>query len=636
MAQNISLLEAVSAAEELPVSGNFVTPDDFSINQNFYIASHTSLARITYSGSDSPFCYSGGYYSDQVWKLYYTPKLGVDFYMIENVKYRYHYLCYNEQNVQCCNIQDNDSRLWKLKYAGNGYYRLINKKNAVKLFLQSGGTFGVYDGPDYDDQLWRLVPEKLPVVMFYAIQCGARLFENSEHPAVYRGEEFSDQHWHIIPVEMEEDKCPRFFFIQNRKTGRKLFHEEGCPLIAYDGNNYPDQHWEVKARGGNFLFINRISKGKIVANREGSVGCFIGEEYSDQSWMLISPNMKRLRLTSAATQARLTFNSSDVWSILPDLNGGYYIQAFTDGGRVFFNGKDFGCYVGSTYEDQVWNIMSPLPDQPEVLNIVNTKFRGKMYSPDSSTITVNLADIPDADKVKGQFHISWADQSIDWTYNEDLMELITDNNMFWLEDVFDSTTDAFSASDDQLSDRNDEQFFGLQGLEDLTEYIYRVCPPEQNIEEAIECNDPDSPRTVSQHVTSGSRIPSRFISTTANEETALLWAFYDMQNHSRPLRNTPLTVVRIRLEAARAIANLCEDCVNLNNRQVREHFVRGATARNFAMSSREVLFQYRIPRSCYDVVANPQCPPQPPERRGRKRKQPCETELVELMTNIKV
>ena len=38
------------------------------------------------------------------------------------------------------------------------------------------------------------------------------------------------------------------------------------------------------------------------------------------------------------------------------------------------------------------------------------------------------------------------------------------------------------------------------------------------------------------------------------------------------------------------------EMINLTNTGVREHFIKGAIHRNWAKSSKEVLFQYRIPK----------------------------------------
>lgn len=633
MSQKLSILEAVSSPEKLPVYGSFETGDvdSFSTDQNFYIQSRTSLARIVYNGSDT-FCYTGGYFSDQLWKLYYTPKFGKPYYLIENVDHRYNYLCYNGSNVEVCDIKDNDDRLWKIEYAGNGYYRFVHKTYDAKLFLQESGSFGAYYGPDHGDQLWHLVPEKCPVVMLYAMQYGGRLVGYSD-PIVDRGNVYSDQHWRIIPVEMEKDMPPQFFYLQNYANGLKLFHNSVGKFGAYEGNNHPDQQWEVRASGATFQFINRMSKGKIVAQSGGKVGCYVGQDHPDQSWMLMAPNMKQLSIKSWSTEATLSLNGSAVWSLLPDLNGGYYLQALGDGGRIYYDGNVFNSYVGAVYQDQVWNIISTLLTESNVFEIVNTKFRAKMYSSDSSSVTVRLDPVSDAKKAKEQFYFSWANAT-GATYNEDLIDEITDNNMFWLDsDTASVTSDSVvdtSYARSGGSNSDDEDFYGFQGIEDEAEYAYRVCRPDEDISEAIVCNDPNSSRSVSQHVSSGTRIPSHFISTTVEQSIALLWAFYNMQTVTRPRRREPLRIIRIRLNDVRALPDIMNGCVNLNNINIRDHFIQGATARNFARSSRELLFQYRIPSSCYNIVVDPERPRQPPRKRPRNSY----AEILELVKNI--
>lgn len=225
-----------------------------------------------------------------------------------------------------------------------------------------------------------------------------------------------------------------------------------------------------------------------------------------------------------------------------------------------------------------------------------------------------------------QFYLECADVPGD--YNEYLIDQRPNGNVFWLEDS--------SAAESQIATHypgdlnsvlagieglslvgNCNDPYGFQGLIDESQYVYRVCRPDEDIENGIYCRAPYSNRTVVQHVASGTRHPSRFISTTADELTARLWAFFEMDTPDRSERPEPLRIIIIYLDRVRGTA-LEEGCVNLNNQQVREHFIGGTTHRNYAQSAREVLFQYTIPREMYDIWEYPQRPAQPPKKPKKK------------------
>lgn len=229
-----------------------------------------------------------------------------------------------------------------------------------------------------------------------------------------------------------------------------------------------------------------------------------------------------------------------------------------------------------------------------------------------------------------QFYLECADVPGD--YNEYLIDEISERNVFWLEDSSAAESHIVTHYPDNrksvlagiegsssVGNCNDLSygFQGFQGLIDESQYVYRVCRPDENIENGIHCSDSQSNRTVAQHVASGTRHPSRFISTTADELTARLWAFFEMDTPDRSERPEPLRIIIIYLDRVRGTTQE-EGCVNLNNQKVREHFITGATHRNFAKSSREVLFQYTIPHEMYDILEDPQRPAQPSKKRKKR------------------
>ena len=125
-------------------------------------------------------------------------------------------------------------------------------------------------------------------------------------------------------------------------------------------------------------------------------------------------------------------------------------------------------------------------------------------------------------------------------------------------------------------------YYGLQGL-DPDAILYRACNKDADISKDILCKDPNSDRTVEQHIASGSKKPSRYISTTTSSKVILKWA-----EEGQPL----MKIYVSRLDGMETLDKM----INLTDKDVREHFIKGAIHKNWAKSSKEVLFQYCIPK----------------------------------------
>ena len=166
----------------------------------------------------------------------------------------------------------------------------------------------------------------------------------------------------------------------------------------------------------------------------------------------------------------------------------------------------------------------------------------------------------------------------------------------------------------------DKDYYGLQGLDPNT-VLYRVCRSDQDISKDIECKanrgSKESERSVNQHINSGSRLASRFISTTASSDVALEWAYYTKETRGNVIkRSVPLPIIKINLSKMSGMQEL-SDLINLTNQEVREHFVSGATQISRVKSSQEVLFQWRIPKRnpreeiVFELWENPPMPKTP-------------------------
>ena len=154
--------------------------------------------------------------------------------------------------------------------------------------------------------------------------------------------------------------------------------------------------------------------------------------------------------------------------------------------------------------------------------------------------------------------------------------------------------------------KEDKDFYGLQGLDPDTSVLYRVCRYDQDTDNDILCKakpgSKEADRTVNQHINSGSRLASQFISSTVSPEVALQWAFYTKETPKdvklRP--NGPHPIIIIDLSKMEGMQEL-KDLINLTNNEVQEHFVKGTPQINRVKSSKEVLFQWRIPKKNYII-----------------------------------
>jgi hypothetical protein len=65
--------------------------------------------------------------------------------------------------------------------------------------------------------------------------------------------------------------------------------------------------------------------------------------------------------------------------------------------------------------------------------------------------------------------------------------------------------------------------------------------------------------------------------------------------------------------------------INLDNEEVRNHFLTGKPQRNWANGAEEVLFQFKIPKknssheNVFELLENAQKPPQPKKKNPKKK-----------------
>ena len=142
------------------------------------------------------------------------------------------------------------------------------------------------------------------------------------------------------------------------------------------------------------------------------------------------------------------------------------------------------------------------------------------------------------------------------------------------------------------------------GLDNLSSrYVYRVLRPDEDPHEDLSCKDSSSKRSLAEHVETGLRIPSRYISTTVSFEKAKQWLETADERTSRRYRNKRTTIVRIDISVIKSrypqIANSAFDLTRASNRN---YFLENDTQRKFAGAYEEVVFVICIPSEVVTVV----------------------------------
>ena len=142
------------------------------------------------------------------------------------------------------------------------------------------------------------------------------------------------------------------------------------------------------------------------------------------------------------------------------------------------------------------------------------------------------------------------------------------------------------------------------GLDNLSSrYVYRVLRPDEDPHEDLSCKDSSSKRSLAEHVETGLRIPSRYISTTVSFEKAKQWLETADERTSRRYRNKRTTIVRIDISEIKSrypqIANSAFDLTRASNRN---YFLNNDTQKKFTGAYEEVVFVICIPSEVVTTV----------------------------------
>lgn len=137
---------------------------------------------------------------------------------------------------------------------------------------------------------------------------------------------------------------------------------------------------------------------------------------------------------------------------------------------------------------------------------------------------------------------------------------------------------------------------GQMKLEDKS-HVYRVCRKDEDLSKDIVAKakpgTAEAKRTVNQHINSGSKKASPYISATASPDVAREWSYYTKETPKdvRP-RDEPRPIIKIDTSKMEGTSKP----IDLTNESERQKHVSGATQINRVKSSQEVLFKDRIPK----------------------------------------
>ena len=142
------------------------------------------------------------------------------------------------------------------------------------------------------------------------------------------------------------------------------------------------------------------------------------------------------------------------------------------------------------------------------------------------------------------------------------------------------------------------------GLDNLnSRFVYRVLRPDEDPYDNLTCKDTYSMRSIAQHVESGLRIPSQYISTTCSFEMAKEWLETADEKTSWIYGNKRTTIVKIDIYKIKSeypqIANSAVDLTNFRNL---DYFLENAAQKRFANAYQEVVFSCYIPNTTVSVV----------------------------------
>ena len=133
-------------------------------------------------------------------------------------------------------------------------------------------------------------------------------------------------------------------------------------------------------------------------------------------------------------------------------------------------------------------------------------------------------------------------------------------------------------------------------------YVYRVLRPNEDPSSDLTCCAPRSVRTISQHVATGLKDPSRYISTTSSRDKALKWIETANKKSSWRYGNKRKIIVRIDVDYLKTnYPEIADSAFDLTNDLNRNTFLQTDKERKFSCAYNEVVFLDRIPSEAVSI-----------------------------------
>eukprot|EP00928_Gymnodinium_smaydae_P050125 TRINITY_DN33730_c0_g1_i1.p1 TRINITY_DN33730_c0_g1~~TRINITY_DN33730_c0_g1_i1.p1 ORF type:complete len:432 (+),score=90.10 TRINITY_DN33730_c0_g1_i1:66-1361(+) len=121
----------------------------------------------------------------------------------------------------------------------------------------------------------------MPMSGFFQLfnkKTGRKLADSSNRAIVYDGEDFDDQFWAV------RARSSNFFKLENRRS-RRWLADSGGSLVVFNGHHCDDQYWTlVPYPDGCFKLVNKVTGNWLAESSHGQACVFAGKHHWDQLW----------------------------------------------------------------------------------------------------------------------------------------------------------------------------------------------------------------------------------------------------------------------------------------------------------------------------------------------------------------
>ena len=170
------------------------------------------------------------------------------------------------------------------------------------------------------------------------------------------------------------------------------------------------------------------------------------------------------------------------------------------------------------------------------------------------------------------------------------------------------------------------------GLEHFhSRFVYRVLRPDEDPTSDLLVLGPLSKRTIDQHVATGLKLPSKYISTTSNMKDARKWMTTANKKSSGQYKNKRNIIVKIDIELLKSkYPHVTDDAIDLSNPLNRDKYLRSQTQKSYAAAYSEVVFSDVIPVEAVSIVNQDTTTPRIQIHNVRNIRKPLPQQVVDM------